>query len=153
MSRRYTVETAGAQALGAGVPETILSIVAPVGLVYRLAEFSVSFDGITAAAVPVLVELMASTQATTGSSTAHTPLQTEGAVVAVVATAARGFTVEPTVLSVLKPWLVDPNKGILIVQNPLVREFQRNATPRAMVLRCTAPAGVNVRGYMEWEEE
>ena len=153
MSARYTVQTAVAQALAAATAETLLLITAPTGLVYRLAEWSVGFDGVTAANVPVLVELVSSDGTTGGTATTQASQQIEGATRAALATAERAFTAEPTVLAVLKPYLVDPNKGIIIVQNPLIREFQRNSTPRILGLRVTAPDIVNVRGYMEWEEE
>lgn len=153
MFSRYTIHTEGDEALGASTPETILLLTAPASVVFRLVEYGVSFDGVTAANSPVLVELVYGDAAETGTGSGATEQQVEGSARAAAVVGEHSFSVEPTVLVVLKPFFVDPNKGILIVQNPLIREYQRNITTRVLGIRCTAPDAVNVRGYMEWEEE
>ena len=147
----YLVDTNGDQALAAATAETILSIVNAATGTITLIEFSVSFDGTSSTAEPVTVELCESTEATTGTSTTHTIIQNHGSTRTAQATAKRGFTAEPTVLTVRKRWLVHPQSS-LTIQFPLGREPQMIVGGDALLLRCTAPAVVNVQGYIEWEE-
>ena len=150
----YTITTAGALALTAATAKTILNIINGTNALVRLVEFSVSFDGVTATAVPVLVELCSSTQAGAGTPTGgmFTPTQIRGATRACQATGGRNYSAEPTALTVWKEWLVPAFNGVLVLQCPLGREPEQIVTVDGLLLRCTAPAGVNVRGYMEFEE-
>ncbi|MBG0830507.1 hypothetical protein HS041_22355 [Planomonospora sp. ID67723] len=147
----YTVETNGDVALTAATAKTIMSAINAANSILKLVELSVSFDGTTANAEPVTVELCSSTEAGAGTATSHTPAQVSGPTRTIQGTAKRNFTAEPTVLTVLKRWLVHPQSGLLI-QFPLGREPMQVVTADALVVRCTAPAGVNVQGYMEIEE-
>lgn len=152
MAARYTVETNGDIALSAATAKTIMNVINATNGLIRIVEIGVSFDGTSATAEPVTVELCNSTQATAGTSTAHTILQTGGPTRTVQATAARNYTAEPTTLTVLKRWLVHPAGGGIIVQFPLGREPEQVTTADGLCIRCTAPATVNVQGYMEFEE-
>lgn len=151
MAARYTVETTGDVALTAATAKTILSVVAAANAPFRVTEFSVSFDGTSSTAEPVTVELCSSTEATAGTSTSQTPVQVGGPTRTVQASGKRNFTAEPTVLTCMKRWLVHPQTG-LTVQFPLGREPEQVTTADAIVIRCTAPAGVNAQGYIEFEE-
>lgn len=151
MAAGYTVETTGDIALSAATAKTIMSVINAANSLIRIVEFGVSFDGVTAAAEPVTVELCYSTQATAGTSTSHTITQVRGPTRTVQATAARNYTVEPTSLTVWKRWLVHPTSGIAL-QFPLGREPECTVTADALLIRCTAPATVNVQGYIEFEE-
>ena len=97
------------------------------------------------------VELCSSTEATAGTSTAHTIAQVSGPTRTAQFTGKRNFTADPTVLTVLKRWLIHPQTSQTI-QFPLGREPMQVTTADALVLRCTAPATVNFQGYMEIEE-
>lgn len=152
MPARYTVETNGDIALSAATAKTILNWISGSNALSRVVELSVSFDGTSATAEPVTVELCSSTQATAGTSTSHTIAQSGGPTRTAQGTAQRNYTAEPTVLTVLKRWLVRPDGGILLVQFPLGREPEQITTADGLCLRCTAPATVNVQGYMEVEE-
>jgi hypothetical protein len=152
MAARYTVETNGDIALTAATAKTIMSIINAANSLIRLIELSVSFDGTSATAEPVTVELCKSTEATAGTATAHTIVQAGGPTRTVQATAKRNYTAEPTVLTVLKRWLVRADGGLLLVQDPLGRETEEPVTADALCVRCTAPAGVNVQGYLGFEE-
>lgn len=152
MAARYTVESNGDIALTAATAKTILNFINASGGLLRVVELGVSFDGVTASAEPVVVELCSSTQATAGTSTSHTPAQTGGPTRTVQGTAARNYTAEPTVLTVLKRWLVPAFMGSLVLQFPLGREPEQVTTADGLCIRCTAPASVNVQGYMEVEE-
>lgn len=151
MSAGYTVETTGDIALTAATAKTILSVINAANSLIRLVEIGVSFDGVSGTAEPVTVELCSSTQATTGTSTSQTPVQCRGPTRTVQASGARNYTAEPTVLTVLKRWLVHPQTG-LVIQFPLGREPEQVTTADALCIRCTAPAAVNVQGYLEVEE-
>lgn len=151
MTAAYTVETSGDVALTAATAKTILSVINAANSLVRVVELGVSFDGTSGTAEPVTVELCSSTQAGAGTSTSHTPAQVRGPTRTVQATAARNYTAEPTALTVLKRWLVHPQTG-LVIQFPLGREPEQVTTADALCIRCTAPAGVNVQGYMEFEE-
>lgn len=151
MPAGYTVETAGDIALTAATAKTIMSIINAANGLIRLCELSVSFDGTSGTAEPVTVELCSSTQATAGTSTSHTIVQCRGPTRTVQATAARNYTAEPTVLTTLKRWLVHPQTG-LHIQFPLGREPEQVVTADALCVRCTAPAGVNCQGHLEFEE-
>jgi len=151
MAAGYTVETTADVALTAATAKTILSVINAANALIRITELAVSFDGISATAEPVTIELCSSTQAGAGTSTSQTPVQLRGATRTVQATGARNYTAEPTVLTVLKRWLVHPQTGIEL-QHPLGREPEQVVTADAICIRCTAPAGVNAQGYMELEE-
>lgn len=153
MAARYSIETTGDIALTAATARTIMNQISGANIVSRMVEFGVSFDGTSGTAEPVTVELCRSTQAGAGTFTSHTILQVGGGPARTVqSTAGRAYTVEPTVLTVLKRWLVHPQTGI-VVQFPLGREPEKIGTAlSALAIRCTAPANVNVQGYIEFEE-
>lgn len=152
MAARWTIETTADVALSAATAKTILSYIAASAVPFRIIEFGVSFDGTSATAEPVTVELCNSTQAGAGSgSSAVTPLQTGGSAGTVRGAGARNYSGEPTTLTVFKRWLAHPQTGI-VVQSPLGRETEQNVTADAIAIRCTAPASVNAQAYMEIEE-
>lgn len=145
-----------AVALSAATAKTVMNLIAGANQQAIITEFSISFDGVTASAVPVLVELCQSTQAGAGTpGSTPTPTVIRGLGTA-SATTGVAYSAEPTALTVIKQWLVTPNGGLLVIQSPLGRETITNlsgsATVKAIAIRCNAPAAVNVRGYMEFEE-
>ena len=152
MPAGYSFTTEGAEALAAATAETILNLVNGANAQPRILELSVSFAGATAANVPALIDLMSSSQATAGTSSAATITQIRGPSRTVQSTAQHSYTVEPTVLQTFKSWLLTPNGGLLIIQFPLGREPEQRTTLDGQLLRVTAPDVVNVRGYMEFEE-
>ena len=151
MAAGYTAETNGDVALSASTAKTVLNVIAGSNALIRICELGVSFDGTSATAEPVTVELCSSTQAGAGTSTSHTIVQLRGPTRTVQATAARNYSAEPTTLTVVKRWLVHPQTGI-VVQFPLGREPEQVTTADGLCLRCTAPATVNVQAYIEFEE-
>ncbi len=147
----YTVNTTAAVALTGTVARTILGA-ADGALEYppNLGGISIAFDGVTASAVPVLVEVCACTFATNPpgtNSTSRTPQQAGGSAQTPGWIAASAWTVEPTVITVVKEYLVSPNGGNL-------RDWFRDGILFSLTgldgvaLRCTAPANVNVRATM-----
>lgn len=148
----YTVNSgSSAVALSATTPKTVLGVIAAANVSARLAELGVSFDGVTSTAVPVLVELCDSTGATAGTPAASpTPKQVRGAPRAAQSVGGNNYSAEPTVLTVIKHWLVHPQTGMAL-QFPLGREPEHTGVG-GLFLRLTAPAAVNCRAYMEFEE-
>lgn len=151
-SAGYTVITGGAVALSAATAKTVLGVKAHANSGLQLKSFEVAFDGVTASAVPVLVELAYCTFATNSpgtNSTSVTPLQQYGRALTAGFTAGKTWTAgnEPTTISVLKEFLVAPDKGLVMYQFPLGMEPD-TALAEGLVLRINAPAAVNVRASM-----
>lgn len=149
----YSVTSGGAIALSAGTAKTVLGIRAGGSFGLEWIKGGVYFDGVTASAVPVLVEFCLCTWASNPpgtSSTSVSPIQTYGRVLASGMTAGKTWTAEPTVLSVAQERLIDPNKGVWEWEYvPLVRpDCDLN---QGFAIRCTAPAAVNVRAGIDVE--
>lgn len=123
-----------------------------------LVEFGISFDGVTASAVPAVVELCASTQASAGTpGTVGTVTQIRGySGNGSGVTVAGQYTAEPTVLVPVKSWFVPQFMGLFTIQFPLGREaagFDTASTSmKGIALRINTSATVNVRAYYEWDE-
>lgn len=144
-----------AHALAAATAETSWNLIAHASVGVHVVEFGISFDGVTASAVPVNVELCQSTQAGAGTPGASpTPTQIRGRTTTVGVTAGVAYTAEPTTLTPVKHWLVTPNGGLFVIQAPLGREIETDlsgGTIKGVALRATAPATVNCRSYAEFE--
>src|SRR4051812_27400285 len=120
---QYTARS-GQLALAAATARTCCRVAATSAIGFELLEFGVSFDGTSASAVPVLVELFTDSGASGGTSAAITLAQMRGTTVTATVTGA-SYSVEPTYTSlvVLKDWLVPPTGG-LTIQFPLGREAE-----------------------------
>lgn len=151
--------TATPAALSASTAKTVLLILAAAANQPSIAEFGVSFDGVTASAVPALVELTTGTAG--GAGTPRTtlaaghqirgwPAQTSQT------TAGDTYSGEPTTELVAKKWYVSPNGGLFVVQSPLGREPTGLVTAatdgHTWGVRVTASATVNCHAYIEFEE-
>lgn len=148
----YMAPTGGAVALSAATAKSVLGVKGHANFGIDLTKARVSFDGSTAA-TPVLVELCYATFATNSpgtASTSVTPAQVYGRVTAVGATAGKNWTTEPTVLTVIEEELLTPNGGLVIYDFPL-GTTPDSAVSEGFVIRCTAPATVNVRAGLWWE--
>lgn len=149
----YGLTTEGAVSLSAATAKSIIGVKAHANSGVQVKEFTVGFDGVTASAVPVLVELCYATFATNSpgtNSTSTTPRQAYGRSLTAGFTTAANWTTEPTALTVLRSMLLTPNGGLVIYQYPLGQEPD-SALAEGFVIRCTAPATVNVRGSMTVE--
>lgn len=147
------LETPFAATTGA---KTALMVIAGANSGLVVVEFGISFDGVTASAVPALIELVSSTQAGAGTPTGTpTVTRVRGRVTGGEAPTASGrYSVEPTVLVRHKAWYVTPNGGLLILQFPLGREPETDnsaGTIRGYGIRVNVSANVNVMAYMETE--
>lgn len=149
----YSVTTEGAVALSAATAKSILGVKAHANSGLQLKGFEVSFDGVTASAEPVLVELCSATFATNSPGTASTSVtarQKYGRVLTAGFTGGKTWTTEPTVLTVFKEFLLAPDKGFIAYQWPLGQEPD-SALAEGFVIRCNAPAAVNVRATLDVE--
>jgi hypothetical protein len=152
----YTVSTSAAVALAAATAKTALMVLSPAQFGVDLKKFRIAFDGVTASAVPVLCELVTSTNAS--NSTPGTGNTSESANIAQVYgrsitagfTAFSASTSEPTVLTVIERFLLTPVGGTLLYDFPL-GDTPDVAVSSGIGLRLTAPATVNARASMWFE--
>lgn len=146
----YTA-TSGSVALAAATAKTVLNVITPAQFGGDLRSLEVGFDGVTAANVPVLVEICkqaVGTAGTTGST--PTVVQAYGQAVTAGFTAGAGYSAEPTVLTVIDAFTLSPNGGLVI------RDWPQNEgpdwpAPAGLCVRLTAPAIVNARVTMKFE--
>lgn len=153
---RYSLITTAAVALAAATAKTILMLIPPASYGLKLVEYTVSFDGVTAAAAPVLVEVVQSTQAGAGTpgGSPPTPVQYMGRTIAHGITLGYAYGAEPTVLTPIDQQLVDPYKGLFVFPIPPDESFETDTSAgpvKGLGIRCTAPAIVNVRAEMRFE--
>ncbi len=146
---RVTAENSAAVALSAATAKTILQLNAPANQRLKLQRVGVFFDGSSTTAVPVLVRLVIATTAGTNTSLTLNKLVSADSET-IQTTAGENATAEPTKTTLLDQWLVHPQMGIDITyafgQERVVAGGGRVA------LECTAPASVNVRGKIDFEE-
>lgn len=146
---QFSVTTEGAIALSAATAKTILQVAAPSNQRLAVKGFGVFFDGTSGSAVPVAVELLR--QSTAGTMSSATPVPDDDDWTETIqSTCQKTATVEPTAGSVLRRYDVPPTSG-----------YERSYAPDEEIhikgggrlgLRCTAPASVNVTGWIDIEE-
>lgn len=147
----YSIVTGADVALSAATAKTVLNAIAAASRIVELTEVGIGFDGTTTTNEAVLVELCKSTQATAGTSSAVTPVQIAGPAVTAAFTAAKNYTAEPTVLTAIQEWLIEPKSGQLIEQLPLGEQIV-SGVGHGLCLRVTAPNTVNCRAYLKVRE-
>lgn len=143
----YQCSTEGAVALAAATAKTIIGVKAHANSGLLLDKVRYGFDGITASAVPGLVELCYATWATNApgtNSTSTTPRQGNGRVLTAGFTSGKTWSAEPTALTVIEDELMTPNGGQLWYDFPLSTEYDC-ALGEGFCLRMTFPAIVNAR--------
>lgn len=135
--------------------KTLLQVTAPA-VPITIISWSISFDGVTASAVPVPVELIETTTIAGGSPTAVTPtlFNQSGAGVASGATAGFAPSSEGSVVATTR--LLDyvdltPNGGVFVHDFPLGREPVVLAS-RVIRVRTTSAATVNAVARITWSE-
>jgi hypothetical protein len=143
----YAITTEGEVSLLAATAKSVLGVKAGTGTGLDLKGMWIDFNGITSSALPALVEVCYCTFATNSpgtSSTGGAERQIYGRVTAADFTAGHTWTVEPTVLTVIDAFALDPNKGLYRYDWPL-GETPDSAPAEGFVIRCTAPAAVSCR--------
>lgn len=150
-STGYTVNS-GSVAMVAATAKTVLNVISPSTFGIVLVGFEISFDGVTASAAPVLVEVGQCSQggAGTPAGSPPTPTQIRGQTIAHGCTISHNYSAEPSTIVSAYDWWLDPYKGIFDRLWPLGRELEQGVS-KGIVCRVNAPAVVNVRVSMEWE--
>jgi len=139
--------TAGT-ALSAGVAKSVLTVIAPATFGIDLTKMRLGFDGVTASAVPVAVEMCDNTLATnstpgTANTNGNTSInQVYGRTIVAGFTGFYNSTSEPTVLTSYDRWTLTPNGGLVIYDWPLGSTHDTPVSA-GITLRCNAPAAVN----------
>lgn len=152
----YAITTGGVVTLTAATAKSVLGVKSGATTANHgvdLKKFRVAFDGVSASAVPVLVEVCLCTFGANPpgtNSTSVTPTQAYGRLAATGFTAAKTWTTEPTSITVVEEILLTPNGGVVMYDWPL-GDSPDSALGEGFVIRCTAPAGVNVRAAMWFE--
>jgi hypothetical protein len=148
--------------LGAATALVVLDV-APTSTTRRMSvnEFGVSFNGVTATAVPVIVRLVRTTVAPVGggtitqAATALDPASPASLCTAYMPTTASPgvyATTAPTVGVILRTFYVPPTSG-LVVQFPLGQEPESGTTAAGgFGIQIVAPAIVAAITYMVWTE-
>jgi hypothetical protein len=148
MAQLYSV-TSGAVALTAATARTLIEIATGATIDNVWVSFDITFDGVTATAVPVKVDIISTTASGTG--TTYTPVKIGNSQNrASITTAEIATTVEGSTPTVLLSWYVPPTSGFSY-QWPLGRELGQTVS-KFFGIRCTAPAGVNAIANLLFEE-
>ncbi len=155
ISAAYRLVTGTPFAMTTGAKSTLFAI-APAGHGLAITAFGVSFDGVTATAVPALVEIVTSTQAGAGTSgVAPTITQIRGRTSGGSApTGGSNYTVEPTTLVSVERYYQPQFMGSFTLQYPLGREIESDSsggTIKALGIRINVSANVNCVAWMEVE--
>jgi hypothetical protein len=154
----YMVDTPAAVALSAATARTALWVLAPSTFGMDLKKWRVSFDGVTASAVPVFCELCYTTGATNSTPGTNNTTNSANIIQIYGRTITTGFISgaantagnEPTVLTRIESTWLTPNGGVLFYDFPL-GDTPDSAVSNGFAVRCTAPATVNVRASMTFE--
>lgn len=146
----YTASTEGQVSCVANTPKTVLGIEAPSNFGIDLLSFWIDFDGVDSTQKPVLVEICTATFATNApgtNSTAATVQRQAGKLANTGFSAAKTWTAEPTVLTVIDSFALDPNKGVFRYEWPFGENPDFDLAD-GFAIRVTVPTGgatVNVR--------
>jgi hypothetical protein len=140
----YIALTEGPVALAAATLKTVLAVKGHANFGIDMKGFWVDFDGVTASAAPVLCEFCYLSYAGAGTGTAITVNQVYGRVTTAGFTGAKNYTAEPTTLTRLDVFTLDPNKGLFRYDWSLGETPDSNPT-EGYALVMTAPANVNAR--------
>jgi hypothetical protein len=146
----YAVHATTAVPLVAATAKSVLGVVATANFGCVLKKYRIAFDGVTASAIPVYVEICNCTFAGAGTATAETVWQVYGKGITAGFTVFRNYSAEPTVVSPLDTFTLTPNGGTVIYDYPL-GDCPDVGVSNGFVIRCTAPAAVNMRGSLWFE--
>jgi hypothetical protein len=154
MKAGYSLSTGAAVALAAATAKTVLCALTPAQFGGDLKHLEIAFDGVTASAVPVLIEVCTSTAASNSTpgtnNTTGTVNQIYGRSITTGFTGFYGSTTEPTVLTPVYRLTLTPNGGTIVYDFPSDRTPDW-AVSAGLAIRLTAPAVVNVNATMVFE--
>jgi hypothetical protein len=135
-------------ALTAATTKTVVQLVAASNHKVKVLGWGVFFDGVSGTAEPVQVEILRQTTAGTMSALTPSKLGTDSETLQT--TAQHTASAEPTASDILDVAEVHPQSAYEIVY-PMGQEIKIPGGGR-LGIRCTAPAGVNVRAKLRFEE-
>ena len=141
-------------ALTAATPKTVGQLRSSANQRLKLLKWGVYFDGVSPSAEPVQVRLLRQTTAIGGTPTAVAPAMVgTGSETVQSAFAYSAGGTEPTGGNVLEAIEVHPQAGYEYTY-PLGQEIAvtGGASVGYLGVECTAPAAVNVRCQLKWEE-
>lgn len=141
----YSAEVGAPVALVAATAKTVLSVIAPAQFGVDLRKYRIGFDGVTASAIPVVVEIVSFT--TDGTGTGGTVAQTSGRAITAGFTTKYNYSVEPTTVTLIDRFTITPNGGAVIYDFPY-GDSPDCAVSNLFGIRCTAPAAVNVNATL-----
>lgn len=146
---RVTAENSAAVALAAATAKTVLQLNAPAQQRLKLQRVGIFFDGASTTAVPVLCRLLIATTAGTNTALTLNKLVSSDSET-IQTTAGENASAEPTKTTLLDQWYIHPQMGIDLTyafgQEKVIVGGSRVA------LEITAPAVVNVRAKIDFEE-
>lgn len=149
MSAQIATLSSAEVALSAATARTIVQLLAPTNQRLKVKAWGVYFDGVSATAEPVQVRLLR--QTTAGTMSALTPIKVGVAGSETLqATGQTAATVEPAASNTLKRVEVHPQGGYEEVC-AAGDEYIVEGAGRVGI-ECTAPATVNVIGWLRYEE-
>jgi hypothetical protein len=145
MARKYTV-TSGLTSLAASTTKVACQLATGTNVTNSIVGFDVTFDSTAtgAGAIPIRVELVRTTGASSGGAT-YTPTKWHKAVGAAVTTARINDTSDGASPTIIKSWLVPPTGGISY-QFPLGREIEMDVSD-FLELRLISQAGMTTCNY------
>ena len=129
-------------------PKTVVQIIAPANQRLKIKRWGVFFDGVAGTAAPVQVRLLRQTDA--GTVTSLTPVKQVAGSETVQTTAGYNASSEPTEGDIIDIAEVHPQSGYEVVI-PFDMPIEVPGGGRVGI-DCRAPAGVNVRGKIVFEE-
>lgn len=139
----------GEVALAAATEKAVVQIIAPTNQRLKVKGWGVFFDGISGTEAPVVVKLVRTS--TAGTFTSLTPVKLDpGVGETIQSTAGHTATAEPTSGDVLAMVEVHPQGGYEVIYPE--RDEIVVAGAGRLAVKCTAPAVVNVAGYITYEE-
>ncbi|WP_336214406.1 hypothetical protein [Nonomuraea sp. LPB2021202275-12-8] len=144
----YTIQ-APWTALAAGVGKTLLQVAIPSTFGLELKKIRIGCNGVSAAAVPGVIELITATAAG-ASSTSASVQQLYGRTIPHGLTAQHTLTGEPTGIVSVDPWPLTPNGGLVLYDWPL-GDSPDFAPSSVLGIRATFPAVVSLMATL-WVE-
>ena len=135
-------------ALVAATAKTVVQIYSAANHRVKVLGWGVFFDGTNTAAEPVQVRVLR--QTSSGTMSAATPVPIFPVTETIQTYCATSATVEPTASDVLDVLEVHPQQGYE-VKYPMGQELVLGGSTR-LGIECTAPASVNVRVKIFFEE-
>ena len=146
---RVTAENTVAVALVAATEKTALQVNAPANQRLRILRIGIFFDGASTTAVPVLARMFLVT--TAGTNTALTLAKVVSSDSETLqTTAGENATIEGTNSTLLDQWLIHPQTGLDITY--AMGQERMVVGGGRLAIKITAPAVVNVRCKLDFEE-